>query len=185
MALAASPIADVKALLAAWRSLRGGLTGAWRDTMQLLLHRRVLVDTHAETRRGSQVVLRTRVRLDGDVQTDVLRCWLAETAAPAVEALAKTHFQSVSDATRGLPAARIMARLAAQLLIVVGVIAGILSNLHTLLAEGWRALLPALLAHWWILSGFALAAFGFLLRPVLRFWLRRKFQSGLFLGPSS
>jgi hypothetical protein len=46
-------------------------------------------------------VLRTWVRLTGDVQTDILQCWLDDTPRQSVEALAKTHFESVADAARG------------------------------------------------------------------------------------
>jgi hypothetical protein len=60
----ASLIADINALVAAWSSVRGGWQAAWRDAAQLLAHRRVLVDTLAQTSEGTQVVLRTRVRLN-------------------------------------------------------------------------------------------------------------------------
>src|SRR5262245_37851686 len=106
---AISPTADFNALLTAWNSA-GGWQAAWRDTVQLLAHRRVLVDTHAQTPDGSQVVLRTRVRLDGDVQTDVLRCWLVNTPRATIEVLAKAHFDSVADVTRGWSAAHAMMR---------------------------------------------------------------------------
>jgi hypothetical protein len=71
--------------------------------MQFIEHRRLQVDTEAQTSNGSCVVLRTRVRLTGDVQTDILRCWLDGTPRQSVEELANRHFRAVADATGGCP----------------------------------------------------------------------------------
>src|SRR5262249_11838566 len=137
-----SPIADAKILLAAWRSAPGGWRRAWHDAAAILTRREVLV----ETKDGPVVVLRTRLRLHGDVQTDVLRRWLDGTPRVAVEGLARRHFESVGDAMRGWPAVRAMVRLGTQLLVALGAVAGLGSAIQTWLQVGWRSLLSALLA---------------------------------------
>jgi hypothetical protein len=178
----ASLIADFSALAAAWSSVRGGWPAAWHDSAQFLAHRRILVDTQAQTRHGMRVVLRTRVRLNGDVQTDILRCWLDGTPRPLVEALANAHFQSVADAVRGWSAARAMIRVGSQLFVGLGAIVGIPPAIRPALEAGWESLVPALLANRWVLFGIASAAAGPLLRWALRLWLRWKFRGGLSIG---
>ena len=171
-----SPIADVKILLAAWRSAPGGWRRAWRDAAAIVTRRQVLV----ETTDGPAIVLRTRLRLDGDVQTDILRRWLDATPREAVEGLATRHFQSVGDAMRGWPAVRAMVRLGTQLLVTLGAVAGLGSAIETWFRVGWSSLLAALLADWWTMSGIAVAVLASVLRPVVRWWLRRKLRNGLF-----
>jgi hypothetical protein len=178
----ASLVSDFKALAAAWNSIRGGWRGAWRDTVQLLARRRILVDTHAQTRNGMRVVLRTRVRLTGDVQTDILRCWLYDTPGPSIEALSKTHFQFVADAARGWSAVSAIVRLGSQVIVASGAIVGIPSAVRSSRQAGWESLVPALLTNWWVVSGIAAAALGFLVRRVVRVWLRKKFRGGLSIG---
>jgi hypothetical protein len=178
----ASLIADFNALAAASSSVRGGWQGAWRNTMQFLAHRQVLVDTQGQTWNGIRVVLRTRVRLTGDVQTDILRCWIDGSPRPLVEALAKAHFQSVADAVHGWSAARAMIRLGSQLIVALGVFAGIPSTVRTAFEAGSESLVPAVLANWGVLFGVASAAVGLMLRWVLRLWLRWKFRGGLSIG---
>jgi hypothetical protein len=63
--------ADVAALRASWQTVRGGWAAAVDDARQLIVRRRVLVQTKA----GQQLVLCTRLRLIGDTQTDVSRAW--------------------------------------------------------------------------------------------------------------
>jgi len=171
-----SPIADARILLAAWRSAPGGWRRAWRDAVAFMARRQVLV----ETKDGPAIVLRTRLRLDGDVQTDILRRWLDATPRDAVEGLARRHFQSVSDAMRGWPAVRAMVRLGTQLLVTLGAVASLGSAIETWLRVGWSSLLAALLADWWTTSGIAVAVLASVLRPVVRWWLRRKLRNGLF-----
>jgi len=171
-----SPIADVEILLAAWRSAPGGWRRAWRDSAAMLTRREFLV----ETKDGPTVVLCTRLRLHGDVQTDVLKRWLDGTPREAVEGLARRHFQSVGDAMRGWPAVRAMVRLGTQLLVTLGAVAGLGSAIETWLRVGWSSLLSALLADWWTLSGIAIMVLAPLLRWTVRAWLRRKLRNGLF-----
>lgn len=171
-----SPIADVETLLAAWRSAPGGWRRAWRDAVSMMTRRQVLV----ETKDGATIVLRTRLRLDGDVQTDVLRHWLDGTPRDAVDDVTGRHFQSVSDAMKGWPAVRAMVRLGTQLLVTLGAVAGLGSAIETWLRVGWDELLSALLADWWTLSSIAVAVLAPVLRWVVRWWLRRKLQNGLF-----
>ena len=171
-----SPIADVEILLAAWRSAPGGWRRAWRDAAAILTRRQVLV----ETKDGPTIVLRTRLLLHGDVQTDVLRRWLDGTPRDAVERLARRHFLSVSDAMRGWPAVRAMVRLGTQLLVTLGAVAGLGSAIETWLQVGWSSLLSALLADWWTLSGIAVMVLAPVLRWAVRVWLRRKLRNGLF-----
>jgi hypothetical protein len=178
----ASLIADFNVLVAAWSSARGGWRTAWRDAAQFLAHRRVLVDTRAEIRAGRRVVLRTRVRLNGDVQTDVLRCWLNDAPRQSIEELSRTHFQSVAFAARGWSAVLAGIRLGSLFTVAMGAIPGGASVFQLALQAGWQALIPAVLTNSWVLSSIAIAAFGFLLRRVLRLWLRWKFKAGLSIG---
>jgi hypothetical protein len=171
-----SPIADVEILLAAWRSAPGGWRRAWRDAVAMMSHREVLVETND----GPTIVLRTRLRLHGDVQTDILRGWLDAAPRDAVDGLTRRHFQSVGDAMRGWPAVRAMVRLGTQLLVTLGAAAGLGSAIETWLRVGWSSLLAALLADWWTVSGIALMVLAPVLRWIVRWWLRRKLRNGLF-----
>jgi hypothetical protein len=177
-----SLIADLRVLAAAWSSVRGGWRAAWRDAAQFLAHRRLQVDTQAETRDGTRVVLRTRVRLNGDVQTDILRCWLTDAPRQSVDELAKTHFQSVADATLGWSAVGAGIRLGSLLIVAVGAIPGSVSAIQPALQAEWGSLIPAVFTNWRVLAGITVAALGFLLRWVLRLWLRWKFRGGLSIG---
>jgi hypothetical protein len=178
----ASLIADLDALAAAWRSGRGGWRAAWRDASQFLAHRRALVDTQAETRDGRRVVLRTRVRLNGDIQTDILRCWLNEAPRQSIEELAKTHFQSVAVAARGWSAVLAGIRLGSLFTVAAGAIPGSTSAIRLAPQAEWGSLIPAVLTNWWVLSSIATAAVCFLVRRALRLWLRRTFRAGLSMG---
>jgi len=178
----ASAVADLDALRRSWSSVRGGWRAAWRDSVQFLENRRVQVDTEAQTRDGACVVLRTRVRLNGDVQTDILRCWLDGTPNRSVEELAKQHFRAVADAAGGWPAVRATFRLATRLAVAVGAVAGIPSAVRTALEAGWESLPPSLIANWWVLFGIVSASVGLLLPWAVRLWLRWKFRTGLSIG---
>lgn len=170
---------DLIALVAAWISLRGGWRTAWRDAVQLLSHRRIVVDTRAETEDGPQVVLRTRVRLTGDVQTDVLRCWLDGAPRPAAEALLTTHFRSVGDAARGWGAVAAGIRLASLAISAAGLVPASAFTIQLALQAQWNTLFSALLTDWRVLSGIVVVGIGWLLRQLLRWLLRRKFRAGL------
>src|SRR5512143_2441928 len=101
----ATSIHDIRTLQASWATVRGGWRAARRDATELLLRRRILVDTRAMTSDGMQIVLLTRMRLNGDTQTDVLRRWLVTASPDAVKALTETHFQAVGAAVAGFAAA--------------------------------------------------------------------------------
>ena len=175
----ASVIADVNALAAAWGSVRGGWRAAWRDASQFLSYRRVLVDTEAPTREGVRVVLRTRVRLTGDVQTDILRSWLNGTPPALVDELVRRHFSSVAAAVQGWFVVPAGIRLGSLCTVALGIIPGSAYSIRLALRAEWQMLISALLLNWWVLSGIAVAVFGFLLRRILRLWLQWKFRAGL------
>jgi hypothetical protein len=179
----ASLFADLNALAAGWSSLRGGWQTAWRDAAQFLEHRRIVVDTLAQTPDGSRVVLRTRLRLNGDAETDILRSWIERTPRRSLDALAETHFQSVADAARGWSVAAALSRLISHLTVLFGMILGMLPAIRSALETGSSSPIPALLTNWWILSGLVTVAVGILFRRVFRVWLRWKFYRGLAIGP--
>jgi len=175
-------IADVRILVAAWQSAHGRWRAVWRDVQQLLARRRILVETRAPTQGGLAVVLRTRVRLTGDVQTDVSRPWLTATPRPSVEASTTVHFKAVADAMRGWAAVAALVRIVTDLLVVLGSVAGLVSAVQTAFAAGWRTIVPALLTDWQVLLAIIVAALGFGVRWLLRLWLRRRFRDGLAIG---
>jgi hypothetical protein len=175
----AASIADIAALRASWGSVRGGWRAARQDAKQLLAHRRVLVDTQAMTPNGMQVVLRSRLRLSGDVETDILRAWLDATTPETVAASASEHFQAVAAAMGGWAAALGMERLATRLTIAIGSIAGAAATIRTVLASEPALLLHAVLTDWRLLAGFAFASLGVLIRWTLRWRLRSIFRGGL------
>ncbi len=171
--------ADLRALRASWGSVRGGWAGARRDARELLRHRRLRVDTAAMTPGGMQVVLRTRLRLSGDTQTDILRGWIDSAAAEVVAATAQSHFQSVSAATGGWAAALGLQRLAIRLAILAGSLASAAATIPHLLAADPAVWPHLVLAQWWLLSGFAFALAAILARWLLRWRLRALFRGGL------
>lgn len=181
----ASVKTDVSALAAAWRSARGGWRAAWRDAAQLLSHRRIVIDTEAQTRDGPRVVLRTRVRLSGDVQTDILRCWLYGAPRETVEPLITAHFQSVGDAAKGWSAVPAGVRAASLLGVAAGMIPASAFTIRLAFQGQWHTIYSALLTNWWLLSSIGITGAGVLLRWPVRFWLRRKFRAGLSGGRAS
>jgi hypothetical protein len=176
---AASVVADVNALATAWGSVRGGWRSAWRDASQFLSHRRALIDTEAPTQEGVRVVLRTRMRLTGDVQTDILRSWLNGTSPAFVDELVRSHFSSVAAAVQGWSVVPAGIRLGSLCTVALGIIPGSAYSIRLALRAEWQMLISALLLNWWVLSGIAIAVFGFLLRRILRLWLQWKFRGGL------
>jgi hypothetical protein len=174
--------ADIAALRAAWGSVHGGWSAAWRDAAELLAHRRVMVDTPAMTPDGMRVVLRTRLRLSGDTETDILRGWIEEATGETVESLAKTHFQAVAAAAGGWAAALGMVRLGTQFTVAAGSVTSAVAAIRPLWSLRPGQPIHALLADWTVLYGIALALFGVLIRWILRLRLRAIFRNGL-LGP--
>ncbi len=179
-ALPLALIADLRVLVAAWTSVRGGWRAAWRDAEQVLARRRILVETPTRMQ-GGPVVLRTRVRLSGDVQTDVCKPWLTATPRPAVEALTAAHFKAVADAMRGWAAVGALVRIVRHLLVVLGSVYGVISAVQTTAAAGWRTIVPSLLTDWRVLLGITVSALGFAAPRMLRLWLRWRFRNGLAL----
>jgi hypothetical protein len=177
--LLSQSIADLRALRDSWGSVRGGWRGARQDAEQLLAHRRLLVDTSAMTQIGAQVVMRTRLRLSGDVQTEILRAWLVAAPAEAVEETVREHFRSVAVAAGGWGAALGLQRIVTRMTIVVGSLGSAASTLWASLHSAPHEWLNIVLTHWWLLSGFALALLGGLARWALRLRLRAIFRRGL------
>ena len=130
-----------------------------------------------------RVVLRTRVRLSGDTETDILRAWLNATTSDAVAALASTHFLAVAAATSGLAAAVGMERLATRFMIAVGTAGGAGTTIWTLLTTELALLIPVLLSSWALLAPVAFAIAGVLVKLILRRRLRGMFRRGLSAPP--
>ncbi len=168
--------ADIAALRASWRSVRGGWAAARRDARELIAHRRVLVDTSAMTRNGMQVVLRTRLRLIGDTQTDILRVWFDAAPPSEIEATTNAHFQSLAAAMSGWAAAQAMERLFVQLTWILGAIVGAAAALQKILATPVSDLALALLTNWYLWTGIALPLLGSIIRWILRWRLRAMFR---------
>ena len=171
----AAILADIGALRSHWSSVRGGWMAARRDAVELVKYRRLRVDTSAMTPDGMAVVLRTRLRLIGDAQTDVLRQWLATATPRSIEQTSAAHFQSVAAALDGWNVARAMERLAARSAWLIGGGYSVFVLLRTPAAD----LLHALWANWHLWAGLALPAIAALTRRVLRWRLRALFRRGL------
>lgn len=178
-AFIAPSIADIRALRASWNTVRGGWGAARNDARQLIAHRRILVDTPAMTGAGMQTVMRTRLRLSGDTQTDILRAWIDTAPAAIVEATAQTHFQSVAAAMGGFAAALGMERLATRLAMLAGSIVSAGLTILRLLRADPALWLHILLTQWWLWSGLAFALLALVARWLLRWRLRARFGRGL------
>ncbi len=175
----ASIIADIRALQASWSTVRGGWGAARSDARQLLAHRRIMVETDGVTGAGTQTVLRTRVRLSGDTQTEILRGWIISAPPDAVAATAGAHFESVAAAMGGFAAALGMERLAARLVMLAGTLASVMATVNRLWREAPGLWLHTMAAHWWLLSGLALALLAVVVRRLLRWRLQALFRRGL------
>jgi hypothetical protein len=128
---------DINALRAAWNSVRGGWRAAWRDAMQLIAERRVVVETSAQLDAGAVVVLRTRIRLTADAETEVFRSWLEKSPASSIEELAKAHFVSVAAAVQGWSATLAMIRVGTMSITALGTFAAVVSMLGSVRQAGW------------------------------------------------
>jgi hypothetical protein len=175
----ATSAADVKALRDSWGSARGGWRAARRDAAELLAHRRISVDTQAMTPGGMQVVLRTRVRLSGDTETDILRPWRDTVAPAAMDAVVTAHFQSVAAATAGFAAAVGIERLVVRAAVLAGSVASLVVTAWHLWQTEPSWLIEALLRDRTLLTALALLLSGVLLRVILRWRLRAIFRRGL------
>jgi hypothetical protein len=170
-----NPVADFAILRAHWSGARAGLLQAWRDAKELVTHRRLRVDTSAMTPDGMAVVLRTRLRLIGDTQTDVLRGWLTTASPQAIELTSAAHFQSVAAALRGWTAVRSIHRVS---MYFAWTFTGCYS-LWALWRTPWANLFDALLTTRSLWVGPLVASTMLLLRPLLRWRLRVWFRRGL------
>jgi hypothetical protein len=180
----AESTADIAALRTTWGSVRGGWRAARQDAAQLLAHRRIMIDTQAALSDGMQVVLRTRLRLSGDTETDILRRWLDAATPDAVAKLACAHFKSVTAATGGLAAAVGMQRLLTRFMIVAGTAVGAATTIWTLLTTQPALLIPTLLTMPALYVPVALALAGALLKLILRWRLHGMFRRGLSASPA-
>jgi hypothetical protein len=178
-AFLAPTIADIQALRASWATVRGGWGAARSDARQLLAHRRIMVETAAATPNGTQTVLRTRVRLSGDTQTDILRDWFATASPDAVAAATQVHFQSLAAAMGGFAAALGMERLATRFTMLAGTLASAAAMTNRLLREDPALWLHILATHWWLLSGLGFALLAMIARWLLRWRLRALVRGGL------
>jgi len=169
---------DWRRIIASIGTLRGGWQAAWHHAREFAASRRIVVHSLSPSDGGPQLVLRTRVRLNGDVQTDVLASWLRSTPDATVQALTAAHFREVAAATASWPASTALARLGSKLLVVVAVAMWVVPAIHHG-ASGWRMLAASLLADWRVWFGLVTATVGVALRVVLRFWLRHQFRRGL------
>src|ERR1051325_6456897 len=175
MAWPASLIADFRTALIGWSSARGGWRAAWRDGLELLRQREITVDTRV----GSQVVLRTRVRLTGDAQTDIVRSWLNTAATgTGIRDTANFHFGSVAAAVRGWAVLAAQIRLISDVLVVVGSFTALTSGWRNLQTFELDALLGLLLSQGWLV-GAVTALVGLGIRFAVRFLLRLYFRRSL------
>jgi hypothetical protein len=173
MAWPASFIADLRTAISAWNSVRGGWAAAWRDTAEFARHHQIAIQTSI----GARVVLRTQIRLTGDVQTEIVLDWL--NSGPEFHKTADAHFRSVAAAIHGWSAVAALIRIASHVLVAAGSLIALLSAWRNLPALGWSALLSVVLSQGWVLAGITTAALGFGIRKGLSFWLRRRFRRGL------
>lgn len=169
---------DWRRITASIGTLRGGWRATWRHAREFAASRRIVVHSLSPSDGGPQLVLRTRVRLNGDVQTDVLASWLRSTPDATVQALTAAHFREVAAATASWPALAALARLGSKLLVVVTVAMWAVSAIQHG-ASGWRMLAVSLLADWRVWFGLVTATVGVTLRVALRLWLRCHFRCGL------
>lgn len=169
---------DDWARIAAINASTGGWAAAWQHTWEIANSRRVLVQTLAPSADRPQLVLRTRVRLNGDTQTDVCARWLGSTPKPTAEAFIAAHFRDVVVATVAWPAVAALTRLATTLLILAGLAIWPLPALQGF-AGGWRGFAAALLPHRWAWTMVPALMIGVLFRVGFRTWLRRRFSRGL------
>jgi hypothetical protein len=168
-------VADVRVLRENWGSVRGGWRAARQDALELVMHRRILVNSHAMTANGMQIVLRTRIRLNGDTETDILRNWLDTVTPPALEASAGAHFRSVAAAVAGFAAAVSMERLVVRAALLIGFALSAIASLRSLLQTEPSRRIGALLDDWILWAALALVLGGILLRVILRWRMRAIF----------
>jgi hypothetical protein len=174
----AATAADVKTLRESWGSVRGGWRGARRDGFELVGHRRIQVDTQAMMPEGMRVVLRTRVRLNGDTETDILRRWFDTVAPAALEASAAVHFRGVAAAVAGFAAATSLERLIVRAGLFAGSVVSFVVALRHILQTDPSQVVWILLGDWMFWTALLLVLAVVLLRLFLRWRLRAIFRRG-------
>jgi hypothetical protein len=172
---AATIAGDVATLRASW----GGWRAAWQDARQLIRHRRVLVDTSVMTPAGAQVVLRTRLRLIGDTQTDILRGWLDAAASKDLDDTVRTHFETVAAAMHGWAAMRAMERVLILSAWCIGLLFGAATTVQKFMALPISDAVLAVFTRWHLWAGLAPAVLGHLIRWLLRLRLRAVFHHAI------
>lgn len=176
--LLASVKEDCRRIAASFISIRGSRQATWRHARELAASRRILVQSLSPSDAGPQLVLRTRVRLNGDVQTDILASWLLSTPQAAVQALTAAHFREVAAATASWPALAALANLSSKLFVVVSITMWTISGIQHGIGE-WRVLAASLVTDWRVWFGLVTVTCSLVLRMALRFWFRRHFRRGL------
>ena len=169
---------DWRRITASIGTLRGGWRATWRHAREFAASRRIVVHSLSPSDGGPQLVLRTRVRLNGDVQTDILASWLLSTPQTAVQALTAAHFREVAAATASWPALAALANLSSKLFVVVSITMWTISGIQHGIGE-WRVLAASLVTDWRVWFGLVTVTCSLVLRMALRFWFRRHFRRGL------
>jgi hypothetical protein len=148
--------------------------------MELAERRSILVQTEVATEGGNQLVLRTRIRIIGDTQTDVLRLWMQRANPDTAQATIHAHFKAVAARTGDLGSLRTLAR-AVHACSWLGLAALTVKPVWPVLeTQDWTNLLPTVLEHWpWPLAGIVLPVMHRVGGWVLRRRLLGAFSRGL------
>lgn len=168
---------DLATLRASWQTMRGGWAAAQRDAQALIVQRRVFVETPPMA--GGQAVLRTRLRLIGDTQTDILRPWFEKAAATDLENTTQAHFKSVAAAMEGWNVVRAMESLVVQLTRIAGIGIGAIATVVQLAQTPLPLMLHAVLGNFTLWGGLGFALLGDAVRWGLRWRLRALFRRNL------
>ena len=167
-------------LVAACLGVPSRLAEARRCAMELAERRSILVQTEVATDGGKQVVLRTRIRIIGDTQTDVLGSWMHRANPDSAQATIHAHFHAVAARAGDLSSLRTLGhaiQVGSWLGLAVLALQPVLPVLET---QDWTHLLPMVLEHWhWPLAGIVLPLVHWVARWVLRRRLRGAFSRGL------
>jgi hypothetical protein len=165
---------DVLVLRGAWDSVRGGWRGALREANILIASRCAIVDTSGQTANGKHVVLRTRIWIDGDFQTDVL--WSAEIASPIIDA----HFRAVWAVAGSLLVQAALKRLVTLGVVWSGTLLCVVMPMYRIIAVGFIQEAQAVILDRRIWAGLAFVVSGLTTHWALTLRTRRMFRSGRF-----
>lgn len=134
---------------------------------------------------GAQVVLRTRFRLIGDTQTDILRGWLDAAASKELDDTVRTHFQTVAAAMHGWAAMRAIERVLILSAWCIGLLFGAATTAQKFMALPMSDAVFAVFTRWHLWVGLAPAVLGHLIRWLLRLRLRAVFRHAMSAPPPS